>query len=65
MVVTYAKTIELYPVMLDFSPVKGPEGNIEYLLYLTKSKQDMEALGAGSPIDIHEVVEASHVTLDK
>ncbi len=65
MVVTYAKSIELYPVMLDFSPVKGPEGNIEYLLYLTKDGQAVEALGGGSPIDIHKVVEASHVTLDK
>ncbi len=65
MVSAYAKSIELYPVKLDFSPVKGPEGNIEYLLYLTKEKDDLEALGGGSPIDIHEVVEASHVTLDK
>ena len=65
MVVTYAKSIELHPVMLDFSPVKGPEGNIEYLLYLTKDINEVEALGGGSPIDIHEVVEASHVTLDK
>ncbi len=22
---------------LDFSPIKGPEGNIEYLIYLLKS----------------------------
>lgn len=65
MIVTYAKSIEIHPVMLDFSPVKGPEGNIEYLLYLTKDINEVEALGGGSPIDIHEVVEASHVTLDK
>ena len=30
MVMEYASSIELYPLMLDFSPVKGPEGNIEY-----------------------------------
>ena len=25
---------------LDFSPIKGPEGNIEYLLFLQKPQQD-------------------------
>ena len=29
---------------LDYSPIKGPEGNIEYLLYMKKCKADsMEA----------------------
>ena len=64
-VVEYAKTIDLYPLMLDFSPVKGPEGNIEYLLYLTKSKEDYEALGENLKIDVQSVVDASHSTLDK
>ena len=27
---------------LDFSPVKGPEGNIEYLLYLKKKLNENE-----------------------
>ena len=45
---------------LTFSPVKGPEGNIEYLVYLRKS--DETALTAeGTP---HSVVEASHAALD-
>ena len=65
MVVEYATSIELYPISLDFSPVKGPEGNIEYLLYLTKDKNKLEALGAKASINISEVVEASHNTLDK
>lgn len=65
MVKNYAESIGLHPIMLSFSPVKGPEGNIEYLLYLTKDKSQVEELGGTSPIDIHEVVEASHVTLDK
>lgn len=62
-VIAYANTIDLYPLMLDFSPVKGPEGNIEYLLYLSKNLKDKEALGDNSSIDIDEVVEASHNTL--
>ena len=44
---------------LDFSPIKGPEGNIEYLLYMKK--------GAESTIaeDMAEaVVEKSHENLD-
>ncbi len=64
MVISYARSIELYPLMLDFSPVKGPEGNIEYLLYLSKNIEDVDVLRS-VPIDVNKVVEASHFTLDK
>lgn len=64
MVVEYSKSIELYPLKLDFSPVKGPEGNIEYLLYLSKNPDDVAEIG-DSHFNINEVVEASHKTLDK
>ena len=42
---------------LDFSPIRGPEGNIEYLGYLRA--------GAGEPFlcDLKELVERSHQTL--
>lgn len=40
---------------LTFSPVKGPEGNIEYLIYLQKSEQPQSS----SP-DIRVLVEESH-----
>lgn len=43
---------------LDFSPIKGPEGNIEYLLYLTKTKH------TDASVDPSSVVEASHAALD-
>ena len=43
---------------LDFSPIKGPEGNIEYLLYLTKPG------GEDAPTDPDGVVRHSHETLD-
>lgn len=65
MVMEYAASIELYPLALDFSPVKGPEGNIEYLLYLSKDKQDLEVMGEQTSIDIKAVVTASHEALDK
>lgn len=64
MVMDYASSIDFYPLALDFSPVKGPEGNIEYLLFLSKNKQDQEIMDASS-IDIKAVVTASHDTLDK
>ena len=64
MVMDYAASIELYPLALDFCPVKGPEGNIEYLLFLSKNKEDMAVMDDTS-IDIDAVVTASHETLDK
>ena len=44
---------------LDFSPIKGPEGNIEYLIYIQNN------LGDSIDIDVDEVVERSHGDLDK
>ena len=44
---------------LDYSPVKGPEGNIEYLLYL-KNAADAEEIA----VDPDETVKKSHLTLD-
>lgn len=46
---------------LDFSPVKGPEGNIEYLAYIEKNERS-EYLPTVSAAD---VVESSHSELDK
>ena len=44
---------------LDFSPVKGPEGNIEYLIFLKKGAESSVPIGRTA-----EVVEASHAELD-
>lgn len=46
---------------VDFSPIKGPEGNIEYLMYIEKSDSG-EMLWSGS---VEELVERSHENLDK
>lgn len=46
---------------VDFSPIKGPEGNIEYLMYIEKSGVG-EILWDGS---VHELVERSHESLDR
>lgn len=44
---------------LTFSPVKGPEGNIEYLIYLRKSEHPVSV-----PLDVDSVVERSHEELN-
>lgn len=44
------------PQGVDFSPVKGPEGNIEYLLLLEKS----DATSKVEAVNIASVVERSH-----
>ena len=46
---------------LDFSPVKGPEGNIEYLMFVQKS--DEPAVLDDSVAE--QVVAASHSSLDR
>lgn len=45
---------------LTFSPVKGPEGNIEYLLYLKKTETP-----SGTCPDIAALVEESHRVLNE
>ena len=46
---------------LDFSPIKGPEGNIEYLIYLQKSDEPQ----AHATVSPEELVKQSHAALDK
>lgn len=41
-VVDYAHSIGFDCIDLDYSPIKGPEGNIEYLLYMKKLPIDVE-----------------------
>lgn len=58
-VLDFAKSINFHVAGLSFSPVKGPEGNIEYLAYLKKHECETK-------IDeeyIKSVVDQSHKTL--
>jgi 23S rRNA (cytidine1920-2'-O)/16S rRNA (cytidine1409-2'-O)-methyltransferase len=47
-VVAFAAAIGLEPKELEFSPIKGPEGNIEYLVHLLKREKAEEETDAGS-----------------
>lgn len=44
LVMNYAISIGFEPLQLDYSPIKGPEGNIEYLLYIKKNSTKVEEL---------------------
>lgn len=52
---------------LDYSPVKGPEGNIEYLIHLVKSNQleSQEKVQTDWTKTVFDVVEKAHDSLDK
>ena len=56
-VIGYASDNGLYPHGLDYSPVKGTKGNIEYLLYLRKTE-------SSEKISPQEVVNIAHGELD-
>ena len=57
MVISYAKSISFGVRHLEFSPIKGPEGNIEYLGYLKKGGE------ADCVPDLRALVDASHSAL--
>lgn len=59
-VVNMARELGFVPLGLDFSPIRGPEGNIEYLFYMGKQGED-----AITPEKIQDVVKVSHETLEK
>ncbi|MDD3279169.1 MAG: TlyA family RNA methyltransferase [Lachnospiraceae bacterium] len=59
-VMEYAQSIGFTLRHLEFSPIKGPEGNIEYLLHIKRdSDQPSEELQAA------EIVKEAHGTLDR
>lgn len=75
-VISFAISNGFEVLNLDFSPIKGPEGNIEYLLHIVKEEKDIienlkEKDGeTGTVIDaeiadmIKNTVEKAHGTLD-
>ena len=60
-VILFAKSIGFGILHLDYSPIKGPEGNIEYLVHIVK---DAEA-ESQEVIDVEAVVAEAHGELDK
>ena len=60
-VISFAMEIGFEVLNLEYSPIKGPEGNIEYLVYIRKADEGRKE----ENVDIHAVVEAAHGELDK
>ncbi|MBM6828073.1 TlyA family RNA methyltransferase [Anaerotignum lactatifermentans] len=61
MIADYALANGLGILGLDFSPIKGPKGNIEYLIYLEKGKEGMSREEV--EVLLKDVVETSHEVL--
>ena len=60
----YAMSISMEPCHLSFSPIKGPEGNIEYLLHLKKHPEGIQ-VSDSLQVSVEEVVSQAHGQLDK
>ena len=56
-IISLAKGEGFYPAGLDYSPIKGPEGNIEYIIHLKTVETECE-------IDVKKVVDSSHENLE-
>ena len=70
---THAKDSGFTVLDITFSPIRGPEGNIEYLGYLVKGEGQMPELDLGylesgdwveKTFDLQGLVEQSHAALD-
>ncbi|MDO4632409.1 MAG: TlyA family RNA methyltransferase [Eubacteriales bacterium] len=59
-VIDYAQSIGFSILNLEFSPIKGPEGNIEYLVHLQKNGEKQPL-----PVEPAEIVRLAHASLDK
>ena len=58
-----ARISNLYPIGLDFSPIKGPEGNIEFLMFLSKDAETSGIIGEENQEETAEnVVNSAHTT---
>ena len=62
-VLAYAQSISFEALHLEFSPIKGPEGNIEYLLHLKKREEG--TLWEDVDFSVKDTVKAAHGELDK
>ena len=60
-VIAFALSIGFSVLDLEYSPIKGPEGNIEYLVHIRKE----DAAAQAEEIDIKAVVASAHGELDK
>lgn len=59
-VIKYAVAIGFTVLNLDYSPIKGPEGNIEYLLYIEKNEEGKQVIEDGEENGVEvNIIDAS------
>ena len=58
----FAPTFGYALTQIDFSPITGPEGNIEYISELLPTAENAQTISKGR---IHEVVATAHATFQK
>ena len=61
-VIEFAAEIQMESLALEFSPITGPEGNIEYLLHLKKTEGEIPA-DYDARLQVEKVVAEAHKTL--
>ncbi len=61
-VISFVRKMGLVCKALTYSPVKGPEGNIEYLVWLTKDQEQEDNVPDSL---VEDVVRSAHTALDK
>ena len=61
-IVSFSNKIGLEVLALEFSPIKGPKGNIEYLMFVRKTNENTDTQ---SKFNIEEIVNASHMILNE
>lgn len=60
-IITFALENGFSVLNLEYSPIKGPEGNIEYLVHLEKSDEPKKE----ELVDMEQIVKEAHGQLDK
>lgn len=60
-IMAYVKSLNFSVLRLAYSPIKGPEGNIEYLLHIKKNQDDRQILYTKDMIK--EIVDQANETL--
>ena len=63
MVTNHALSLGFIVKGLEHSPIRGPEGNIEYLLYVERAEKEPSVVDDKMKEEIHRLVERAHETL--
>ena len=63
MVMNYALSLGFHILGIDHSPIRGPEGNIEYLLYMENDNREQVTIDEKQKEAVKELVARAHEVL--